>query len=95
MEPKNWKRRTFDAESFDMTPIIDVVFLLIIFFMLVCQFIAAEQFQVEVPDQISSAQKTEPQKTEIDEDQSHIQQLLRAKRKATERRKDNKMEKNE
>ena len=47
-----------------MTPIIDVVFLLIIFFMLVCQFIAAEQFQVEVPDQISSAQKTEPQKNE-------------------------------
>ncbi len=42
-----------------MTPIIDVVFLLIIFFMLVCQFIAAEQFQVEVPDNINSAQKNE------------------------------------
>ena len=47
-----------------MTPIIDVVFLLIIFFMLVCQFIAAEQFQVEVPDQISSAEKVEPQEDE-------------------------------
>ena len=47
-----------------MTPIIDVVFLLIIFFMLVCQFIAAEQFQVEVPDQINSAQRVEPQKDE-------------------------------
>ena len=47
-----------------MTPIIDVVFLLIIFFMLVCQFIAAEQFQVEVPDQINSAQSVEPQKDE-------------------------------
>ncbi len=51
------KKRSFEAESFDMTPIIDVVFLLIIFFMLVCQFIAAEQFRVEVPDEIASAQK--------------------------------------
>lgn len=53
----NWKnRQPFEAESFDMTPIIDVVFLLIIFFMLVCQFMAAETFQVQVPDQIESAQ---------------------------------------
>jgi biopolymer transport protein ExbD len=33
-----------------------MVFLLIIFFMLVCQFIAAEQFAVVVPDQIQTAQ---------------------------------------
>ena len=38
-----------------MTPIIDVVFLLIIFFMLVCQFIVAENFDVTVPDEISAA----------------------------------------
>ncbi|MHC5083489.1 MAG: ExbD/TolR family protein [Planctomycetota bacterium] len=44
-----------------MTPIIDVVFLLIIFFMLVCQFIAAEQFKVAVPDEIASAEKQEAQ----------------------------------
>ena len=48
--------RLFEAESFDMTPIIDVVFLLIIFFMLVAQFIAAEQFKVSVPDEIQTAQ---------------------------------------
>ncbi|MBN1457591.1 MAG: biopolymer transporter ExbD [Sedimentisphaerales bacterium] len=42
--------------SFNMTPIIDVVFLLIIFFMLVCQFIVAENFDVIVPDKITSAQ---------------------------------------
>ena len=42
--------------QFNMTPIIDVVFLLIIFFMLVCQFIVAENFEVAVPDDISSAQ---------------------------------------
>lgn len=34
-------------------------------------------------------EETEPQKTEASEDQSHIQQLLRAKRKASEQRKDN------
>jgi biopolymer transport protein ExbD len=44
---------------FNMTPIIDIVFLLIIFFMLVCQFIVAENFQVAVPDNISSAQPPE------------------------------------
>jgi len=53
-------RKPFDAEPFDMTPVIDVVFLLIIFFMLVCQFMAAEQFQVEVPDNIESAQQDGP-----------------------------------
>ena len=38
----------------NMTPVIDIVFLLIIFFMLVCQYIAAENFEVTVPDEISS-----------------------------------------
>lgn len=38
-----------------MTPIIDVVFLLIIFFMLVAQFIVAEQYKVSVPDAIKTA----------------------------------------
>jgi biopolymer transport protein ExbD len=56
------KRQSFESESFDMTPVIDVVFLLIIFFMLVCQFIAAEQFQVQVPDNIRSAQQDESER---------------------------------
>jgi len=46
----------FEAETFDMTPIIDVVFLLIIFFMLVAQFIVAEQYKVTVPGEIKTAQ---------------------------------------
>jgi biopolymer transport protein ExbD len=33
-----------------MTPLIDIVFLLIIFFFVVCQFIEAENFPVAVPD---------------------------------------------
>ena len=42
-----------EDEAFDMTPVIDVVFLLIIFFMLVCQFIVAERFRVQVPKILS------------------------------------------
>jgi len=52
--------RIFDHQTpisrFDMTPIIDIVFLLIIFFLLVCQFIVAENYEVTVPDDISCAQ---------------------------------------
>jgi len=52
--------------SMDATPIIDVVFLLIIFFLLVCQFIAAENFEALVPDGIVSAQeRREGQDTEV------------------------------
>ncbi|MCI0499533.1 MAG: biopolymer transporter ExbD [Planctomycetales bacterium] len=53
------KKQFLEAASFDMTPVIDVVFQLIIFFMLVSQFIAAEQFKVRVPDQIKTARQQE------------------------------------
>jgi biopolymer transport protein ExbD len=39
-----------------MTPIIDIVFLLIIFFLVVCQFIEAENFPVAVPDECGFAE---------------------------------------
>ncbi len=42
--------------SFNMTPVIDIVFLLIIFFLVVCQFIEAENFPVTVPDGCEFAQ---------------------------------------
>ncbi len=45
--------------SFNMTPVIDMVFLLIIFFVLVCRFIEAENFPVAVPDGCEFA-KSEP-----------------------------------
>ncbi len=48
------------VRSFNMTPIIDVVFLLIIFFLVVCQFIEAENFPVAVPDGCEFAQ-SEPE----------------------------------
>ena len=50
----NWFGRY--GGSFNLTPIIDIVFLLIIFFMLLCQFIVVENFPVSVPDRCRSAQ---------------------------------------
>ncbi|AQT68421.1 protein TolR [Anaerohalosphaera lusitana] len=49
-------RKKSDASQCDLTPIIDIVFLLIIFFMIVCTFISAENFEVEIPDDIETAQ---------------------------------------
>jgi biopolymer transport protein ExbD len=55
-------KRLFETETFDMTPIIDVVFLLIIFFMLVAQFIVADQYKISVPDEIKTARAQDAEK---------------------------------
>ena len=55
----NWFDSSQSSASCNMTPIIDIVFLLIIFFMVVCQFIEAENFPVEVPDECAFAQTNE------------------------------------
>jgi biopolymer transport protein ExbD len=44
-----------NAPSFNITALIDIVFLLIIFFLVVCQFIESENFPVAVPDGCSFA----------------------------------------
>ena len=65
---KTDSRFTREPAGFNMTPIIDVVFLLIIFFMLICQFIVAENFPVDVPDNCTFAQnnsETGPQLTTV------------------------------
>ena len=41
--------------QFNMTSMIDVVFLLIIFFMLVCQFIVQENYDLDIPDNVPGA----------------------------------------
>jgi biopolymer transport protein ExbD len=43
-------RNRAGVSSFNLTPVIDIVFLLIIFFVLACRFIEAENFPVTVPD---------------------------------------------
>jgi biopolymer transport protein ExbD len=45
-----------ESGSFNMTAVIDIVFLLIIFFLVVCQFIEAENYPVAVPDGCQFAQ---------------------------------------
>ena len=58
-------RSSKTENSFNMTPIIDIVFLLIIFFMVVSQFIEAENFPVDVPDNCNFAQNDSEQETQI------------------------------
>ena len=41
--------------GFPLTAMIDVVFLLIIFFMLICQFIVQENYQLVIPDDCANA----------------------------------------
>ena len=52
----NQFRSSTRSGLFNMTPLIDIVFLLIIFFLVVCQFIEAENFPVTVPDDCEFAQ---------------------------------------
>ena len=53
------------VQSFNVTPIIDIVFLLIIFFLVVCQFIEAENFPVTVPDGCEFAQSVSEAGTQV------------------------------
>jgi biopolymer transport protein ExbD len=51
--------------SFNMTPVIDIVFQLIIFFALVCQFIEAENFPIKVPDDCRFAAMTPQEQNKV------------------------------
>jgi biopolymer transport protein ExbD len=53
------------AGSFNLTPVIDIVFLLILFFLVVCQFIEAENFPVNVPDACAFAQNNAEKKSQV------------------------------
>jgi len=53
------------SHSFNMTPIIDIVFLLIIFFLVVSRFIEAENFPVTVPDDCRFARTDHEPATQI------------------------------
>ena len=57
----------FDSSnhSFNMTAVIDIVFLLIIFFLVVCQFIEAENFEVSVTDNCVFAEEKADTQTQM------------------------------
>jgi len=48
-----------------MTPIIDIVFLLMIFFLVVARFIEAENFPVAVPDKCEFADEQRPHRSQV------------------------------
>ncbi len=50
--------------SFSMTPVIDIVFLLIIFFVFTFRYIAAENFAITVPDEATHALTDIAQRTD-------------------------------
>ena len=52
---KNFTSRMAGEAQFNLTAMIDVVFLLIIFFMLICQFIVQENYRLIVPDDCGTA----------------------------------------
>jgi len=54
-----------DTGTFNLTPVIDIVFLLILFFLVVCQFIEAENFPVNVPDLCEFAQNDTEEKSNV------------------------------
>jgi len=61
MKFSNRRLSASPATRFNLTPLIDVCFLLIIFFVLVCQYIVSENFAVAVPDKCGFAQSNQTQ----------------------------------
>jgi biopolymer transport protein ExbD len=57
-----YRRKTFPGLSiqFNVTPLLDVVLLLVIFFMLVCDFIRRETFPLTIPDNCPQARSADP-----------------------------------
>jgi len=53
------------TESFNMTPVIDMVFLLIIFFSLISRFIEAENFDVAIADNCQFAQSKDSKPAQL------------------------------
>jgi len=53
------------SAALNLTPVIDIVFLLIIFFCVVCQFIEAENFPVAVPDKCEFAETAETDSSQM------------------------------
>lgn len=55
-----------DSLNLNLTPVIDIVFLLIIFFLLVCNFISTDSAQVNVPENCQNARSYNRQTQLID-----------------------------
>jgi biopolymer transport protein ExbD len=65
-----FRRKTEDEPKIDMTPMVDVVFLLLIFFMISTTFVENPGISIDLPDSSSATSKTEPQETKLFVDRS-------------------------
>ncbi|MBV0934352.1 ExbD/TolR family protein [Marinobacterium weihaiense] len=53
-----YPRKQLSSQSINITPLIDIVFLLLIFFMLTSHFINEKQFEISLPDAESGQEKS-------------------------------------
>ncbi|MEC7893988.1 MAG: biopolymer transporter ExbD, partial [Pseudomonadota bacterium] len=60
-----FKRRILDEPSINLTPLIDVVFLLLIFFMVTTTFTRETLLQVNLPEAEAETQSTQTERLEI------------------------------
>ena len=60
-----FKRRILDEPSINLTPLIDVVFLLLIFFMVTTTFTRETRLQVNLPEAEAETQSTQSERLEI------------------------------
>lgn len=60
-----FKRRNFDSPHIDLTPMIDVVFLLLIFFMISTTFIENPGLQIDLPDSSVETRSTEEKEVQV------------------------------
>jgi biopolymer transport protein ExbD len=67
IEPVSFRRHGVDDEGLDMTPMVDITFLLLIFFMVTAAFAMQKSIKIPAPDQQESAtQRIEPDEVEDD-----------------------------
>ena len=64
------KRRTRPEASVELTPLIDVVFLLLIFFMVSTTFIRETQLKIELPEASGELQQTDDRPIEVTVDRA-------------------------
>lgn len=67
-----FRRKTEDEPKIDMTPMVDVVFLLLIFFMISTTFVENPGISIDLPDSASEVSQTEPRETKLFVDQAGV-----------------------
>jgi biopolymer transport protein ExbD len=65
-----FRRKTEDEPKIDMTPMVDVVFLLLIFFMISTTFVENPGISIDLPESSTATTKAEPHETKLFVDRS-------------------------